>query len=287
MSFEPPIPTPHNQHLLIDIDGTLIDETYSLTSEAIFNSIEELQECGWTIHLSSDSSIELMTHWASTLGINGSLVAEKGSVLHHDGEVILDQAHYDSFREIRQDIVSRIQAQHPGCSIWEGEPVQELLGQPTHASPGEHVVLINAYRRCSFGLFVRSVDNDGKYVMSEDMCAQILDTAREALPEDLDIDDNPEYGLLILANQQANKRAGTLRLMDILGLVEVGMVGNSITDFIGNDIARHYAVSNTTPEFRTVADYTSDQSVTKGVVDIIRRLTAASVQEHPPSTHPR
>ena len=50
------------------------------------------------------------------------------------------------------------------------------------------------------------------------------------------------------------------------------MIGDSAFDFIGADIAKHYAVGNADAEFKSKADYIARNHLTCGVVEILSAL---------------
>lgn len=54
---------------------------------------------------------------------------------------------------------------------------------------------------------------------------------------------------------------------------QVAMIGNSMGDFIGHDIALHYAVSNASKEFKDKAIYVANLPLTSGVMEIITKIT--------------
>jgi 3-deoxy-D-manno-octulosonate 8-phosphate phosphatase KdsC-like HAD superfamily phosphatase len=69
-----------------------------------------------------------------------------------------------------------------------------------------------------------------------------------------------------------NKRIGTLKLQQIMGIGRVAMIGNSIADYIGTDIAVQLAVNDATQEYRDVAHYVSRAQLTSGVVEALSIL---------------
>ncbi len=48
---------------MIDIDGTLIDKAYAVTDDRIYGAIQDAQNEGWKIGLSSDTPHETMQEW--------------------------------------------------------------------------------------------------------------------------------------------------------------------------------------------------------------------------------
>jgi hydroxymethylpyrimidine pyrophosphatase-like HAD family hydrolase len=271
------IDSPENPSIMIDIDGTLLDKSYQLTDRTIFETIADLTlDNEWSIGLSSDSSVELMSSLSRDLGLNGPIIAEKGAVVYIDGVEYVNQETLQKFAHIYTESLAALKTALPTASFWFGDPAEAMRLNAFLGNPGDTVVLINTGRKCSFGLFVRYIDEKGPRIiddLTELASGSVLDRCGHV---PLDKDLNHDYGLLILSQPEITKRVGSLVMMDVLGLTEIGMVGNSMTDYIGNDIAKHYAVANASKELIELADYCSSFCLTRGVVDILKGLSSAT-----------
>lgn len=268
-----PIPRPSDMALLLDIDGTLVNADYNLTSLELPEAASHLQQQGWRIGLSSDSPLELMRFWKDELGFNGDLVAERGALVETDGEVLVSDSLERTFQDLRESALSAVSENFPTSKLWSGNPVEAIRQQTQFGNPGETVILLNEFRRCSFGIFVRYIDENGAIIVDEltQAVAEIIKPFYQT--GDFDEDLNYEHGLLIVGSSSIDKRIGSITLMEALGIEQFGMVGNSKADYVGSDIAVHYAVDNASPEFKEVADYVSPHQLTHGVKDVIERLS--------------
>lgn len=83
---------------------------------------------------------------------------------------------------------------------------------------------------------------------------------------------NLENGLLLVSPKGQTKRAGTIDYMQNRDLRQVGIIGDSMNDFVGGDIAVHYAVNNAKENFKHNAVFVSEFPLTKGCTDILERL---------------
>lgn len=268
----PEIPVPANKVLYIDLDGTLIDSKYQITATEITAAISELQSQGWLIGLSSDTPLEPLRTWRERFGMNGDIIAERGCILEVSGQVYGNTGDIELFQTSLQKMTA--QFSKLGCRIWSGDTVEFIRSGQRLGNPGETVILINEHRTQSLGLYVRRVTAEGSLEMDSDLTNQIIDRVRPFFPQidDLRTDLNHEYGILILSRNSVAKRQGTLEVMTARNLTQIGMIGNSMTDFIGSDIALHYAVANASPEFKQHVDYVASEELTAGVVQILRQL---------------
>lgn len=159
-------------------------------------------------------------------------------------------------------------------TIWRGNPVEAIRTNIRLGSVNDRIILFNSLRQCSLSFFVKYINEAGILTTSTDLTDEVVDSIRNLYPHipDLIEDLNHEYGVLILSSQQTTKRVGTQLLMDQGGLIQIGMVGDSLNDYIGNDIALHYAVNNATTELKERADYIASSEITSGAVEILNGL---------------
>lgn len=265
-------PLPDDKVALFDIDGTLIDSTYNVTDERIYASIQEAQEQGWVIGLSSDTPYEAMTLWRTRFGANGPLVAERGALVEHEHDVAYDIHEVNAFSKAREQLHQYFSDN--GAIVWEGNPVEAIKHNMQIGKPGDLVILMNNLRRSSLGYFIRIVNEENQLVIDADVTESVVTSARFCYPdfEDIDEDLNLEYGLVIASRESNTKRAGSERLRSALQLARFAMVGNSIADYIGGDLAVHYAVGDATLDFKQKADYVAKAPLTAGAVEILGKL---------------
>lgn len=266
------IPLPINKVLYIDLDGTLIDGKYNTTNEGIVDSVDALQKRGWIIGLSSDTPLDSLRLWRQRFGMNGHIIAERGSIIEINGEVFDSKADINLFQSSLSNM--RTVFRDLDYRIWTGDTVEFLRTGQRFGDPGETVILINAHRTQSIALYVREVEKNGALRMNTKITNRAVNAVRHCFLQidDLNEDLNHDYGILILSRKSVVKRLGTINAMRNQSLIQVGMIGNSMTDFIGSDIARHYAVGNATDEFKQKADFVAREPLTSGVVEILRKL---------------
>jgi hydroxymethylpyrimidine pyrophosphatase-like HAD family hydrolase len=272
-------PVPESKLALFDIDGTLIDKDYRVTDDSIYGKMQEAQDADWTIGLSSDTPYEAMQLWRQRFGINGPIVAEKGALVEHNGGLLFDEKEVAAFLHARNRILDNLE--QDGVRLWRGNPVEAIRENLRFGAPGDVVALVNTFRQCSLSFFVRTVNAEGELIINNELTERIVADARPLYPnyDDIEEDLNHDYGIVIASREANTKRAGSQRLLGILGTKDFAMVGNSITDYVGNDIAVHYAVEDSTPAYKEVADYIATAPLTAGTVEILSGLTTHGVHQ--------
>lgn len=269
-------PFPEDPLALFDIDGTLIDKNYEVTDNTVYEKIQEAQDAGWTIGLSSDTPYEAMKLWRQRFGANGPIIAEKGALVEHSEGLLYDKHEVAAFLQARERILKSLE--QDGARLWKGNPVEAIKDNLRYGDPGDVVVLVNTLRQCGLSFFVRSVNAEGELEINNALTERIVANARPFYPDyaDLEEDMNHDYGILIASREANTKRAGSKKLLGALGVQNFAMVGNSITDFVGHDIAVHYAVGDATPAYKEKADYVATTPLTAGAVEILSGLATRS-----------
>ncbi len=257
---------------LFDVDGTLVDDSYNITDDRIFESVKIAKEEGWTLGLSSDTPHESLLGWGEYFGIDGPIIAERGALIEVQGEKIstIDATH--DFVQIRQQIVEHFKEQD--VVVWQGNPVSLLKSNSTVGQPGELVVLINELREESLGLFFRVVGQEGELTIHEEVTDKLIAQIRSFYPEGtvFNEDVNHSHGLIIVSHENVNKRKGSLELQKILRIGKFAIIGNSLADYVGDDIAVHLSVADGTQEYKEVANYVAISPVTAGAAEALDAL---------------
>jgi HAD superfamily hydrolase (TIGR01484 family) len=263
-------PKPKDRTILIDLDNTLIDKNYALTDQSVIPALANLQLRGYQVGLSSDSGLTTLTDWSKKLMLNGPIIAERGAIVRTSTGNI--RYVNPAFEETKQN--GETEFKSAGFDVWKGDAPDAIRTNMQIGTPGGNLVLINELRKFSIGMYARQVGADGQLIIREDLTQEMYERMRPLFPafNDLVVDLNHDYGILILSRESTNKREGTRFLMAMNGLDQIGMIGDSITDFLGKDIARHYAVKNAKPQFKAVSDYVSQFDFASGVIDIASKL---------------
>lgn len=269
------IPVPINRCLFLDLDTTLIDETYGITDSEIFKNIERLQNMGWEIGLNSNTPMEPLLVWASYFGIKGSIIAEKGSVIYDNDSLIFDQGLAKQIQASKEAI--RISLEATNTQWLPGNPVDIIRENKFEGLESGPLVLLNTVRKCSLGFYVREVTSNGEIVVNPNVTTDILRRLKSYWPNPDKFEENVSFekGIFLSMPRNQTKRLGTMIFMKNRSFTQVGIVGDSMGDFLGEDIALHYAVSNAQENYKNRSVFVSKFPLTKGCSDILRRLARA------------
>lgn len=260
---------------LIDLDATLLDMQYRVTDERIYPTVQRLQQKGWRIGLSSDTPYEGLKIWQDRFGMRGPMIAERGAIVVNNDTVRYDEATAAAFARTTQAAAEIATKRYV---FWQGNPVEAMRGGLRIGEPGDTAVLLNNLRRCSFSYFVRRVETDGALRIANDRTAAVAAEFRDCYPDFADVEEdvNDDYGIVIVSRASTTKRHGTQQLMGSLGVNRVAMLGNSMGDYIGEDIADQFAVGNADPPYADLSVYQAPSPYTTGVCELLEYLESRS-----------
>lgn len=266
------IPIPINKCLFLDLDMTLINNDYQITDSRIFGSIRKLQKEGWGIGLNSNTPLKPLLVWMKYFGMRGPLIAEKGLVIRDNKRITFDKKLAKQIQTSRKKIKEHFVGANIQCLL--GNPVdiirENKFGQ-IHSGP---LVLLNTARKCSLNFYVREVTSNGQITINQELTSNLVENVRKYYSgiDNLEEELSHADGVLLAMPKGQTKRIGTLAFMENVGLTQIGIIGDSMNDFFGEDKAVHYAVGNAKEDYKAKAGFVSKFSMTKGCVDILERL---------------
>ena len=257
--------------VLFDLDLTLIDEAYQFCDHGFAQAASLAIAAGWSLGISSDTPGAGSRYWHERLSFNGPIVIEKGAAVLHDDEILTAVPHAEQFGDLRyttQAALARV-----ADKVWYGDAPGAIRDGLVVGERGEEIVMVNSLREFSFSAYGGIVSDSGQFVRDERVLKRAVEATRRSYGRLLvDEDVNPGYGIFIAHDARTSKRVGTQALMRRLGIGTLSMVGNSMTDYVGNDIARHYAVANASDEYQACADYISTRPLSAGCAEILVSL---------------
>jgi hydroxymethylpyrimidine pyrophosphatase-like HAD family hydrolase len=277
--------TSHRRIVLLDLDGTLIDREYKLTTseESIRVVIDQLQKMNTLVGLNSDTALLPLRDWALRFGAKGPLVAEKGQViaLSPTDEPLSEIGVKDYFHQLKQRVILTVLENCEAAFVGIGD-ITEFIREGGHAYGVDRcAILINGQRECSFAGYALG-NRSNRLVQDPEIFDRFCDLVLSMVGNDsgrLDAPDrNPGYGILVLHEKGASKSMGVTRLMRLLGTdIEYVMIGDTDSDIIRTDYpTRLCAVNNASPSLKEAVrengGIIASETFTKGVLEILTRL---------------
>lgn len=270
---------PQNRVVFFDLDETLVDKDYQITDIKVVDSMREMQQQGWILGLNSDTPLSALEVWSDRFGLKGPIIGERGGVVKYEGKVWCDEKLSAIFGECQKRIVNMAKYL-PHSYVWEGDQVDLLRrGDRLPQAIGLTAILVGNLRSISASFHIRKVDNDGRLINDVETYNNVIGVLRDSYPKlsSLLVDENSEYGIVILSSSEVTKRVGMQKIMSLASWTQVGMVGDSDTDFVGHDLAVQYAVANSRLSYTQRADYLAGGSYATGVKEICDLLIRRGV----------
>jgi hydroxymethylpyrimidine pyrophosphatase-like HAD family hydrolase len=269
------ISKPKSKFVMMDLDNTLIDiKTQQLNSDRLRPTVEMAQAAGWTLALNSDTPLASLRIWSDRFGIKGPIVAEKGGLIKIGEELIYAKPEIAEMFQASFNLVAE-RLRNLNMKVEFGSPIEIIFNGGKYSDrPGEQVVFANDLRKTSLGLFVLKTDENGKLIPDGESTQKVFDAVQDRLPSFPSIQKwkSNDGGLIVVSDGEINKRNGSLLLMRRMGIEDAAMIGDSTFDFVGSDVAKHFAVGNADAEFKSKADYIAEAALTSGVVEILSGL---------------
>ena len=272
--------------VLLDLDKTLIDERYRLTidSARVVEVVTTCANAGISVGFCSDSPLLTLMQWAQQLHIGGPIVFEQGAGVYQSAAqtstIVLPEA-TTWFSELRKRFVTKMMDRLPEWGVYVGDNTDFIRSGQRFPGACRFVALVSGIRQQSFGVHVRRVQGtDGELTIDTEALHMIRGEgeaiARQLSSKTLDIDENPEYGILIIHSMRTEKRNGVRFLIEHEHPELVAMIGDSPRDYMDDARIIQYAVGNARAEYKERCVYVADTTYTAGVLEILNRL----LQEH-------
>ncbi len=253
---------------LFDLDGTLIDSQYSLTSPLgeMREAVRTFQSRGDYVGIHSDSPLETLLSWGKLLGMRGPTIAENGALVHWP-EMALDQATTDAWPDLdRYGFVQRLRSAFPETYVTVGD-VNGLSKQPIESyTSSTTAILVNGLRKVSLSMFVRGE--------SPGLCDRLAEFLESEVPPGFELLCNPGFNFYNIRPLRASKTLGVRYLCSKKGGLKIVMVGNSMNDLIAPPPQiLQVAVANAESDYQDRCQLVSVQDHTRGCIEILNRLS--------------
>ncbi|MDP2631751.1 MAG: HAD hydrolase family protein [Candidatus Uhrbacteria bacterium] len=269
-------------NILLDLHDTLTDSRYRLLGSGIRSAIANVIDRGYTIGINSDSSFEACRTLYEQLGLNGPIICENGAGLSIDGiSEVLSAFTQDASRfvNLRSTFISLCGRHSSDLHVSSLEGMSFVQGGDLLIKIGHHfrdVILVNPFRRWSLCFYARRHDC-GKFDFSPELLGWGVDVLRGHVAEDdrfgdLWWDINHDYGICIVHDASTHKKRGVAKLLEKTASDSLIMIGNSMSDFVGDARVRQFAVANASEEYKARCELVASEPLTLGVAELLNCL---------------
>ena len=258
---------------MIDQDGVVLGPDYQ-TNADISTTIQASIDKGMVLVPNSDTPIDrLNRNFQSALGYEPKItIGEGGAVVRCLGETIP----LCEVVGISDYIDGLIQAFRPtGCHMSLGD-APTWVREDKKFTPGKELLLVDRQRQHSIAFYLRKADDlplsEGLAILNEEWFARGRAIA-EALPlptglSPLVFDDR--YGIAIASPTGISKRDGYRFLRDKFKVAQIYMIGDSNSDWIGDDGVTQCAVGNASDSYKQHCRFVADQEYTRGLAECLK-----------------
>ena len=278
--------------VLVDLDKTLIDESYKLTDD-LSEVVELCRSKGIRLGLCSDSPLKPLMRWAEKLGFDGPIVAELGALVYlpeYNKVAITHQGETSFFSELRGDFIKNLGKRFREISIFIGDNTEFISQEISFDFMDEVVVLVSGYRTQSLAFHVRRYNREKSILVKDaDLLKEITRIAKETLEAGffshhypfigkIWIDMNEKYGITIFHSKKSNKKDGVRLAMQKSGIKEIAMIGDSVYDFLDDKAVLQLAVGNASVEYKEKSAFTSPYEYTSGVKNLLKGILKGDIK---------
>ena len=267
--------------IILDVDNTLIDRSYKSTSSTINFVIEQMKDEGHSFLINSNRSIDDLKHISEQFGIEKHIIGENGCIIYDqlsgeekilvEGEVSIQLA------QVKSLLQQLVHSNFPGATykIDDTTDINKHLESQELIEEGKNIFVLNKFRRFSVSLYVKKVTN-GK--LEKDLIAikkihQLVKDYVERQQFDLAVDYTESYGNLLVYPKNNDKgKAFNILAKEYPKFIRVVIGDDYLDKPLMNEIDYFLTINNASQEVKDMADYTSSESVTKGVEQILLNL---------------
>lgn len=268
-----------NNLFLLDLDLTLIDKNYGPTIHLgeFKKIVKQREQKGDIFGLISDTPYQTLKQRMEEFQFHGPVVSEKGAIITWpSGKQQVTFMDTIDWPLLKERLLEALRRSFPKAYFVEiGYRV--FLQSPQNIPAGSNmVVIINPYRKHSFGIHIRGINSTGQIIEDLSVFQEVDVVFKETLDhysllQSFSIDSNPTYFVIILSNPRVDKRLAMPLLREHYLRYQLVVIGNDSSEAILKGyVDKLGAVGNATEDLKKVADIVAHSDYTVGVLEILR-----------------
>lgn len=280
---QPPTDTPL---VFLDIDGTLLDATYTSNDPTLAAYIEELQREGFIFGLNSNRSLEDILPIAKQFSIDGPLIGENGvfsySLKNNQTTYFLKQNELNQLAKDKKDIETLIlQALKAKFGdkrvLWRDVDTVRAISEKIiddEYVEGDIIVLNNVFRKHTVSAHLFQFTNGRLKTIPVPVVKSVLLLVRdECKKRGLTITYDPSFSNILVYSNAVSKNSAVRKVAEAYPTLRLYAVGDSMSDFeMVKGIGTFFAVGNAPKAVQREAVYVSSAMNARGVHELLERM---------------
>ncbi len=201
-----------------------------------------------------------------------TIIGEKGAVVSFNGQCKFP-------REIQGIDEYRISLEklffECGVPVYVGDSATWIREDKIFI-PNSQLLIIDALRQQSIGLYLKCSDKKGLTYTNLDWCEKGLKMiSTMELPNGLEpLDFNPNYGIAIANATGVEKADGYRLIKEFFDQARYYMVGDQMADFIDDTNVVQCAVGNAEKKYKDVATFVASKHITEGLEECLQWIVS-------------
>jgi HAD superfamily hydrolase (TIGR01484 family) len=267
--------------IILDVDNTLIDTNYKSTSPTIYSTIEQMKNEGHVFLINSNRSIEDLKHIAKKFGLEKHIIGENGcfiySQLTGEEKILVEDEVMIQLSQVKTLLPQLIKSNFPDAvyKIGDTTDINKHLESQDIPEEGKNIFILNQYRRFSISLHAKKVV-DGelrKDLVAVEKISKLVQEFVDRQQFDLTVTYTDSYGnLLVFPRDNDKGKAFNSIAKEYPKFIRVVIGDDYLDKPLMSEVDYFLTVNNATEEVKQMADYTSSESITKGVEQILLNL---------------
>lgn len=267
--------------IILDVDNTLIDTNYKSTSSTIYSTIDQMKSEGHVFLINSNRSIEDLKQIAKNFGLEKHIIGENGCFVYNqltgEEKVLVEDEVMIQLSQVKTLLPQLIKSNFPDAvyKIGDTTDINKHLESQDIPVDGKNVFILNQYRRFSTSLHSKKVV-DGQLKKDLEAVEKLSKLVQEFVNRqqfDLTVKYTDSYGnLLVFPKDNDKGKAFNYIAKEYPKFIRVVIGDDYLDKPLMNEVDFFLTVNNATDEVKEIADYTSPESITKGVEQILLNL---------------
>lgn len=277
--------------IVLDIDGTLLDENYRMNNPTLPAYISKLEMEGIAFCINSNRSLHDLLPVAEQLCITGPLIGENGAFIYspttNTSRFLLSHNELEMVSNLKERaeklLFEVVKKNFPTSKLfWEDIDTVDRISHHIMGkySEGAVVILNNKYRQYTVSAHLKRYSGGKLFSMRKEVEVVAKELQTEfGMQDDVEISYSPLFANVLVSSRLASKRDAlrTLREQDF-GYSDLYVIGDEIGDFTMIDgIGTFLTTSNSAKSVKSKAKHVATSRHSKGVAELLHKIVSQTL----------